>query len=100
MKSYPFSIVTPQGQGFKGEVESLVAPGLLGKFGILPNHTPMVSMLKNGALKIVSSGQESFFAVTSGLLEVNQEGEVLILVDSAVPAQSLEEAQEKCISLA
>ncbi len=84
MKTYHLSIITPNGQVFDGEIESLVAPGDAGSFGILARHRAMVSSLKKGVLKLVQNAQAKFFNLGPGVLEVDGENHVVILTDEAV----------------
>ena len=83
MSNYQLSIITPTEKIFEGQVEYLSAPGSEGSFGILGHHAPIVSSLKEGTLKIKQDGEEKKFAITTGILEVNCEGNVLVLSDSA-----------------
>ena len=48
-------IITPEKSIYKGEIASAVFPGSEGSFGVLPNHSPNISTLKNGEIKIVDS---------------------------------------------
>lgn len=77
--SFPYMIITPEGTFLSGEAEELLVPSINGPLGILKGHTPYVSPLKeNGKLKIVEHGQESFYFLEGGILEV-KEDVVLIL---------------------
>ena len=95
MSTYYLSIISPQGRAFEGQVNSLVAPGAQGSFGILAKHTPYIATLKSGVLKIVQNGGDKFFALANGVLEVNSKGSVLILSDLAASAKSHEDAEDK-----
>ena len=95
MSSYHLSIITPQGKQFEGQVDSLMAPGVEGSFGVLASHAPFISALKDGVLTLIQNGAKRFFAISSGVLEVNPKGSVLILSDSAVDAKTLEDAEDK-----
>ncbi len=83
MSDYRLSIITPRGKIFDNPVNSLVAPGANGSFGVLKNHTPFVASLEEGVLKINTSNGEIFYKTGSGILEVNDTNEVLILADYA-----------------
>jgi F-type H+-transporting ATPase subunit epsilon len=63
-------IITPDKELFSGEVDSVVVPGSDGLIGILNNHAPLVSSLKSGDVKVSSGGQDQFFAVNGGVVEV------------------------------
>lgn len=82
-KAYYLSILTPNGQIFEGEIESLVAPGAAGSFGILAHHQAFVSSLKKGVLKLVQNAQTKFFNLGPGILEADGRNRVVILTDEA-----------------
>lgn len=86
MVNYKLSIITPDGQAFQGQVQSLQAPGQAGWLGILAQHAPMVVALNPGRLKIQQDVQEKSFEIKSGILEVDASHNVVILVDQADPA--------------
>ncbi|NKB25236.1 MAG: ATP synthase F1 subunit epsilon [Kiritimatiellae bacterium] len=93
MSSFKLTIITPEGTAFENEVESLVAPGSQGFFGILAHHAPMVANLKLGTLTLTQGGQAKYFVIGNGVLEVS-DNEVSILAGQAHLAHSFEEAQE------
>ena len=95
MATYQLLIVTPTGKVFDDKVLSLTAPGALGLFGVLANHAPMLTSLKNGVLKLRQEAGEKFFTLGTGILEVNPKHDVLILADSAAEARNPEEAKSK-----
>lgn len=90
--SFKLSIVTPEGQVYEDRVESVVAPGECGSFGVLAFHAPMVAALEEGVLSLTSHGAHVYFALGAGLAEVS-EGNVMILADRADRADSSEEAK-------
>ena len=89
-------IVTPEAILFSEEVSSITVPGINGEFQMLNNHAPVVSVLKEGAIKIESSNfnidekfEEKFtkindgkmsFSINSGTLELN-DNKAIILAD-------------------
>ena len=95
MATYKLSIISPDGQIFQDQVESLVVPGQEGWMGILANHAPLVAALKKGVLKLSGPGIEKFYSILSGVLEVNASHEALVLADEAFEAATLQEAQSK-----
>lgn len=95
MVEYKTTIVTPQGKMFDDKVEFLSVPGAEGYLGILADHAPIVAMLTKGIVKIRKAGVEQFWGITSGVLEVDQKGEALVLADSAVAGNSLEDAKAR-----
>ena len=65
---------------FEDEADSLTVPGAKGTLTILPHHTPLITFLKRGSLKLKIGGDEKFFEIEKGVLEVNPK-EVNVLVD-------------------
>ena len=62
--------LTPEKLLYKGEVEFLQVPGKLGSFGILKNHAPIISTLVQGQIKLRVAGQEQFFEIPGGVIQV------------------------------
>ncbi|TAL77819.1 MAG: F0F1 ATP synthase subunit epsilon [Burkholderiaceae bacterium] len=94
MASLHISVVSAEESIFSGEAKFVVLPGESGELGILPGHTPLISRIRPGLLKIVhadGSGEESIF-VAGGILEV-QPGGVTVLSDTAIRAADLDEAK-------
>jgi len=67
---------------YSGEADIVVVPGSLGEMGILPHHSPLLSTLKFGLIKVRYKGEEKVFTVAGGIVEV-QPDQVTILADSA-----------------
>jgi F-type H+-transporting ATPase subunit epsilon len=85
-------IASAEQQIFSGRVEMLVAAGSLGDLGIFPGHTPLLTALIPGPVRIVKQdGVEEIYYVSGGFLEV-QPGTVNILADTAVRADDVDEA--------
>ena len=95
MANYQLSIVTADGEAFNGQVESLIAPGQCGSFGILGDHAPLVASLCDGPLTVTQSGTKNYFALSSGVLEVNHKSDVLLLASFAKKVKSLGEAKSQ-----
>ena len=85
-------IITAEREVFSGEVDALVAPGVAGQLGILPNHAPLMTVLQPGELLVRVGGDESFLALSGGYLEVlgNQ---VIVLADAAEDVDEIDEAR-------
>ena len=85
-------IITAEREVFSGEVDALVAPGVAGQLGILPNHAPLMTVLQPGELLVRAGGEESFLALSGGYLEVlgNQ---VIVLADAAEDVDEIDEAR-------
>jgi F-type H+-transporting ATPase subunit epsilon len=74
---------------FEGDVDIVVAPGEAGEMGILPNHAPLLSILKYGVVKVRHQGGEMEFTIAGGLMEV-QPHIVTILADAAENVQEID----------
>jgi F-type H+-transporting ATPase subunit epsilon len=67
---------------FQGDVDIVNLPGLEGDMGILPNHSPVLTLLRFGVITIKTKTEEQFFTVAGGVAEV-QPDQVTILADAA-----------------
>jgi F-type H+-transporting ATPase subunit epsilon len=67
---------------YSGDADIVVVPGTLGEMGILPNHSPLLSTMKFGVIKVRHKGEELVFTVAGGVVEV-QPDQVTILADAA-----------------
>ncbi len=95
MASFTATIFSPHGKIFEGAVESRIAPGAEGFLEILSHHAPTAVLLKQGIVTVTMGTRRSYFAVGVGVLEVNQEHQVSLLVDFAIPATDSADAIEK-----
>ena len=79
---------------FSGEAKFVALPGENGELGILPRHTPLITRIKPGAVRIqrADNGEEEFVFVAGGILEV-QPGIVTVLADTAIRGKDLDEAK-------
>lgn len=75
-------IITPEGQVLQEMVDSIVAPGTMGSFGILADHAPIMSALNIGVLEYTQNGKKEKVAISQGFLE-NSHNEVMVLVHTA-----------------
>jgi F-type H+-transporting ATPase subunit epsilon len=90
---YELTVLAPDRQVFHGRVQSLVAPGVEGHFGVLASHAPMVAELTVGELKVADEhGGTQHFAVTGGFLEVTWEA-VTVMADAAEAAADIDVAR-------
>lgn len=88
-------IVSAEEEIFHGEVQMVVATGELGELGIAPRHAPLITRLKPGQVRVIlANGEEQFFYVSGGILEV-QPQVVTVLTDTAIRAADLDEAKAK-----
>ena len=87
-------VVSAEESIFSGEAEFVVAPALMGEVGIYPRHTPMLTSIKPGALriKLPENNEEQLIFVSGGILEV-QPGLVTVLADTAIRGHDLDEAK-------
>lgn len=87
-------VVSAEQQIFSGEAEFVVLPGEAGELGIYPRHTPLITRIKPGAVRIrpAGGGEETLIFVTGGILEV-QPSMVTVLADTAIRGHDLDEAR-------
>lgn len=87
-------IVSAEESIYSGQAEFVVVPAEMGEVGIYPRHTPLLSRLKPGSVRIKAPdrAEEDLIYVSSGILEV-QPGYVTILSDTAIRGQDLDEAR-------
>lgn len=92
MSKLHVDIVSAEHEIFSGDAEMVFAPAQLGEIGIAPGHTPLVTQLGPGEVRVKHiGGEEEGFYVSGGLLEV-QPKVVTVLSDTAVRAEDLDEA--------
>ncbi|RJG39210.1 F0F1 ATP synthase subunit epsilon [Motilimonas pumila] len=86
-------VVSAEEQIFNGRVESIQVSGAEGELGILPGHTPLLTPIKPGMVRLVKQhGHEEVFYVSGGILEV-QPGGVTVLADTAIRGEDLDAAK-------
>jgi F-type H+-transporting ATPase subunit epsilon len=87
-------VVSAESQIFSGEAEFVALPGEAGELGIYPKHTPLITRIRPGAvrIKVVGREEEEFVFVAGGLLEV-QPNAVTVLADTAIRGHDLDEAK-------
>ena len=85
-------IVSAEESIFEGKVEFISLTSTLGELGIYPGHTPLLSEVKPGPVRLrMESGEEDIFYVSGGFLEV-QPHKVILMADTALRAADLNEA--------
>ncbi|MBX3621548.1 MAG: F0F1 ATP synthase subunit epsilon [Rhizobacter sp.] len=94
MATLHVDVVSAEESIFSGEAKFVALPGELGELGIFPRHTPLITRIKPGAVRIerADNGQEEFVFVAGGILEV-QPGTVTVLADTAIRGKDLDEAK-------
>ena len=91
MGTLQVDVVSAEKSLFSGEANFVVLPGESGELGILPGHTPLISRVRPGTMKIeLVDGTEELIFIAGGILEV-QPGMVSILSDTAIRAEDLDE---------
>jgi F-type H+-transporting ATPase subunit epsilon len=86
-------VVSAEASIFSGEAKFVALPGESGELGILPKHTPLITRIKPGAVRIEKAdGSEEFVFVAGGILEV-QPNVVTVLADTAIRGHDLDEAK-------
>ncbi|MGC2519867.1 MAG: F0F1 ATP synthase subunit epsilon [Burkholderiales bacterium] len=87
-------VVSAEENIFSGEAEFVVLPGEAGELGIYPRHTPLITRIKPGSVRIKVAGQaeEELVFVAGGVLEV-QPGVITVLADTAIRGRDLDEAK-------
>ncbi|MFA6486677.1 MAG: ATP synthase F1 subunit epsilon [Candidatus Magasanikbacteria bacterium] len=103
MTNIKFKIATPERVVYENDaVTQVTIPTMDGEITVLPNHIPLVSVLKAGEMRIVDNAGEHPIAVSGGFLEVRGNNEIVILADNAERATEIdlaraEEARQKAI---
>lgn len=93
MATLHVDVVSAEESIFSGEAKFVALPGENGELGILPRHTPLITRIKPGAVRIErTDGTEEFVFVAGGILEV-QPGIVTVLADTAIRGKDLDEAK-------
>ena len=84
-------IVTPEAKTYSDDVDSVVIPGIDGELGVLPLHTPLMTQLEPGELRVLKGGHELRLAVGEGFVEITSE-KVAVLTDMAVKESDIDES--------
>lgn len=89
-----YKIITPERVVLEGEAVSLSAMTENGEVTILPGHIPLASLLRAGEMRVkTADGKEELLAVSTGLLEVQKDNQIVILAQTAERSDELELAQ-------
>lgn len=92
MAKIRLDIVTAERLVYSDEVDEVIAPGVEGQLGILPHHTPLMTMLQPGELIAKKDSEEFSLAISGGFLEVRPD-RVIVLADSAERADDIDIAR-------
>ena len=83
-------IVTPERRAFADDVDMVIVPGRNGQLGILPHHTPLISSLGVGELRIKKAGTEQSLLISGGFVEVRPY-KVIVMADLAEHSEEIDE---------
>ena len=94
-KPFSVSLVTPDGAAYEGDAEMLIVPGAAGEIGVLARHAPLIATLKAGSTRVhISSSEVIEYATGPGFFQVLQD-RAIALVDAAVKADEIDDAQAR-----
>ena len=92
MPTIKVDIVSAEGEIYSGDAAMVFAPASMGEVGISPRHAPMLTTLKPGEVRVQDEdGKEEAFYITGGVLEI-QPTKVIVLADTALRGDQLDEA--------
>ena len=93
MSTIQVDVVSAEESIFSGEATFVALPGEAGELGIMPGHTPLITRIKPGSVRVkLADGREEFIFVAGGVLEV-QPKHVTVLSDTAIRGKDLDEAR-------
>jgi F-type H+-transporting ATPase subunit epsilon len=93
MSTIQVDVVSAEESIFSGEATFIALPGEAGELGVMPGHTPLITRIKPGSVRIkLADGSEEFIFVAGGVLEV-QPKHVTVLSDTAIRGKDLDEAR-------
>jgi F-type H+-transporting ATPase subunit epsilon len=88
-------IVTPEKLAYRDQVDEVLVPGADGQLGILPHHTPLITTLGVGELRIRKGASEEYFAIAGGFLQVRPDKVVVMAETADIGSEiDLERAQQ------
>ena len=89
MSTIRLEITTAERQVYADDVNSVVAPGIEGELGILPQHAPLMTMLATGEMAVKKAKEEIFLAVTGGFLEIRPD-KIIVLADACERCEEID----------
>jgi F-type H+-transporting ATPase subunit epsilon len=89
---FHLSVVTPEGEAYEKDVESVVLPGTEGEFGVLTGHEPFLTGLQAGTMQISAGAEMLYAAVGRGFAEIH-ENQVSVLVGSCEFAHEIDRSR-------
>lgn len=90
MKKIRLQVITPERTVFDEDVDEVTLPTTSGEIGVLPNHVPLMSIIKPGEVKIKKDSQIIYLATYGGCIEVHSNG-IRVLADAADHADEIDE---------
>ncbi|CAN1490771.1 F0F1 ATP synthase subunit epsilon [Limnohabitans sp. B9-3] len=100
MSTIHVDVVSAEELIFSGEATFVALPGEAGELGIYPRHTPLISRIRAGSVRIqTADGGEEFVFVAGGIIEVQPDC-VTVLTDTAVRGKDLDEEKANAAKLA
>ena len=85
-------IVTVEKVVFSDDVDTIIAPGADGQFGVLPHHAPLMTTLVPGEILVKRAGEEYSMVISGGFIEVRPD-RVIVLADAAERAEEIDIAR-------
>lgn len=92
MTNFNLKLITPEGEGYEGEITEASIPTPDGQISILANHMPLITLVSPGEIKLKTSSKEHYLATEGGVAYVAK-GLLKILADTAESADSLDEVK-------
>ena len=89
MATLRLEIVTAERLVNSEDVDTVVAPGIVGELAVLPHHAPLLTVLNPGEIRVVKDGEESYMAISGGFMEV-MGTKVTILADTAERVEEID----------
>ena len=91
MTTLQVDVVSAEASLFSGEAKFVALPGVSGELGIYPRHTPLITRIRPGSVRIEQTdGEHAYIFVAGGILEVQPDG-VTVLADTAIRGEDLDE---------
>jgi F-type H+-transporting ATPase subunit epsilon len=99
MNTIHVDVVSAEESIFAGEARFVALPGESGELGIYPRHTPLITRIKAGSVRIeLADGSEEFVFVAGGIIEI-QPNRVTVLSDTAIRGKDLDEEKANAAKL-
>ncbi len=90
MPKLHYQVVTPERIVQEGEADSISVMTSMGEITVLPNHIPLLALMKAGEMRIVNNKEEILLATSTGMFEVRDGSNIVVLADSAERSDELE----------